>query len=421
MKNEGVLRRASAIVHREAGRPPYGAGDARSVHALHRARTAWNKLPSLSHFVFEYLLALPAGAAIALLWANTFAESYFRFAHTLAFAVNDILMVSFFALITKEIVEATASGGVLHPLQRALVPALASIGISVVPAVLYLGFINAIDAPMFGRGWSVVLATDLALGYFVMRVLFGRHPAIPFFLVLGIGANGLGFIALALSHRTVDSSVGLPVVLVLAAAAVVGMLRRAKIRSLWPYFIAGGGLSWGALYWGEFHPALALIPIVPFLPHAARDRGFFVDAPPYATDTLSRLELACRHPAQLALFFFGLVNAGVPINGLELATWALPLAALAGKPLGLAAAVAFALAMGLRLPARIGWRDLAVIGFVSGIGFTMALFFATSTMAPGQMLTETKMGALLSLVGAAMAYGAARYLRVGRFAHSATR
>ena len=40
-------------------------------------------------------------------------------------------MVFFFALMTKEVVEATAPGGVLHPWRRALLPVIAAIGATV--------------------------------------------------------------------------------------------------------------------------------------------------------------------------------------------------------------------------------------------------------------------------------------------------
>ena len=33
------------------------------------------------------------------------------------------------------------------------------------------------------------------------------------------------------------------------------------------YVIGPGALSWAGLYLGGFHPALALVPIVPFMPH----------------------------------------------------------------------------------------------------------------------------------------------------------
>ena len=60
-------------------------------------------------------MLLPLGALIALVWANVAPESYFRFVYAIEFVINDIAMVFFFALIAKEVVEATAPGGVLHP------------------------------------------------------------------------------------------------------------------------------------------------------------------------------------------------------------------------------------------------------------------------------------------------------------------
>jgi hypothetical protein len=78
------------------------------------------RFPRLWHFAAEYLLLLPLGAVIALVWANTLPESYFDTAFRLEFLVNDVAMVLFFGLIMKEVAEATAPGGVLHPRRRAL-------------------------------------------------------------------------------------------------------------------------------------------------------------------------------------------------------------------------------------------------------------------------------------------------------------
>jgi Na+:H+ antiporter, NhaA family len=115
------------------------------------------------------------------------------------------------------------------------------------------------------------------------------------------------------------------------------------------------------------------------------------------------------------LFFFGLANAGVPIAQYGPGTWAVLIAILAGKPLGIGAAVAVAVAAGLKLPRHVGWRDVAVVGCAAGIGFTVALFFATASFPPGPLLDQTKLGALCSVVSAAVAFGAAGVLKVGRF------
>jgi NhaA family Na+:H+ antiporter len=373
--------------------------------------------PQLGHFATEYVVALPLGALIALVWANADPESYYGIVLPGAFLVNDVAMVAFFALITKEIVEATAPGGVLHPWRHAALPVFASLGLAVLPVVIFSVLVRVLGEPMLVRGWTTVLAVDIALGYFVARTIFGKHPAIAFFLLLAISANGLGFMALAVVDPIKEIRLETAIPLMLAAIGAALALGRAKVRSFWPYVIVGGGLSWSALFVGGFHPALALLPIVPFLPHAARDPGFFVDAPARAADALNRLERWFRHPAQAALFGFGLVNAGVPFGALEAGVWSLPLATLVGKPLGLLVGVALGTALGLHLPRGLRWRDMVPLGFISAAGFTMALFFATATLGPGQMLSELNMGAVLSVGSCVVAVGVAKLLGAGRFGH----
>ena len=67
----------------------------------------------------------PLGVLLALAWVNIEPESYYRVTFAIAFAVNDVAIALFFALITKEVVEATAPGGVLHPWRRAMLPVVA--------------------------------------------------------------------------------------------------------------------------------------------------------------------------------------------------------------------------------------------------------------------------------------------------------
>jgi NhaA family Na+:H+ antiporter len=373
-------------------------------------------VPQLSQFAIDHLLLLPLGAVIALVWVNVEAESYYRFSFDSAFIVNDIAMALFFAVITKEIVEATAPGGVLHPWRRALLPVIAAFGAVVLPALLHRLAVDALDEPMLAIGWPIVLATDLAFSYFVARLIFGRHPVIPFLLLLGIASDGLGFIALAVYQPEGEANLGPGAMLLTIALVVAALLRRFTVRSFWPYLVLAGGLSWYAFYSAGLRPALALVPIMPFLPHAARDPGFFVDASPDAKDTLSQFEVWWRYPAQLALFFFGLVNAGVPLRALEAGTWGLPIAVLAGKPMGLLISVGIARAAGLHLPPRVGWRELVVAGFLAAIGFTVGLFFCAALIPPGQLRSELSMGVILSLAGAPLAIAAAKLLRTGRFA-----
>ena len=382
------------------------------------ARVWLGAVPRLSQFAVEHLLLLPLGALIAMVWVNVEPESYYRFTYSIAFAVNDVGMVLFFALMTKEVVEATVTGGVLHPWRRALVPVIAAIGAIVLPALILGPIVSMLDEPVLVIGWPVVLATDLAVSYFAARIIFGQHPVVPFLLLLAIASDAIGFVALAVFNATRELHLGVGALILIAAAGLAAGLRRARVMSFWPYILGAGGLSWYALFWSGLHPALALVPIMPFLPHAARDPGFFVDAPPDAKDTLNRFEIWWRYPAQVALFFFGLVNAGVPFGALEPGTLGVPIAVIVGKPIGILVAAGCAVAAGLHLPERVGWRELMVMGFLAAIGFSVGLFFSAALLPPGQLRSETSMGVLLSLAGAPLALLFARLLGVGRFARS---
>jgi NhaA family Na+:H+ antiporter len=372
-------------------------------------------MPRIWTFTTEYLLLLPIGAAIALAWANIAPESYFRTTLAIEFWVNEVAMVLFFGLIMKELAEATVPGGVLHPWRRALLPLVASVGLTLLPLLVFSLIVPLFDEPRVVEGWPVVFATDLAVGYVFARLIFGRHAVIPFFLLLAICANALGVVALAMAAPASDMHLLTFAVLMAVALAVVLVLRRSRVRTFWPYILVGGTLSWCALFFGGFEPALALIPIVPFLPHAQRDPGFFVDASPEANDALSRFELWCRHPAQGALFLFGFVNGGFQLSALYWGTFSLPIAVFAAKPAGLLLGTGVARAARLHLPRTVGSRDLIVLGFIATIGFTVALFFATAAVAPGPTLSEIKMGALVSVGGGLLAVLAAALLRVGRF------
>jgi NhaA family Na+:H+ antiporter len=373
-------------------------------------------MPRLWHFAVEHLLLLPIGAVVALVWVNTAPESYFRVTGALRFAVNELALTLFFGLIAKEIIEATVPGGVLHPWRRAALPFAASIGLTLMPLVLFAVAVPLFDERRVWQGWPAVFASDVAFGYFAARVIFGRHAPVPFFVVLAIAANCLGLVALLLTR--VDAPYpAVAIGLMALSLTLAGMLRRLRVRALWPYLVGAGGCCWFALHFGGLPPAFALLPILPFVPHARRDPGFFVDAPPSAHDPLSRFEQIVRHPAQIALGLFGLVAAGVPLKVLDWGTLGLPLSVVIGKPIGLLAGVAVARAFGLHLPAGLRWRELIVLGFISSAGFTFALFFATASVGPGPTLSAIKMGALVSAAGVFVALGAARVLRTGRFAN----
>jgi NhaA family Na+:H+ antiporter len=365
--------------------------------------------------VLEHSLLLPAGAVLGLLWANTDPGSYAQLAHALEFAVNDIGMVFFFALAMKEVFEATLPGGALTSVRRAAVPLAAALGGMVVPAALYAAGAAWAGRPELMRGWAIPCATDIAFSYLVARLIFGTsHPALPFLLLLAIADDALGLVILALVYPQGDVHLLRLVLLLGGALGAAAWLRRRRVTSFWPYILLPGTLSWLGLYTGGFHPALALVPVVPWLPHGRHDRGFLMPAAERGRDTLNRFERWWHTPVEVMLFFFGLVNAGVPLTAVGTGTWLVLVAIVAGKPLGIVVATALASGVGLRRPEGLSWAAVLVVGCAAGIGFTVALFFATAAFPAGALLAEAKMGALLSVSAAAVAFLAAALLRPSR-------
>jgi NhaA family Na+:H+ antiporter len=165
---------------------------------------------------------------------------------------------------------------------------------------------------------------------------------------------------------------------------------------------------------GGLHPALALVPVLPFIPHAPRDEGLYVEAAHRTPDPLTEFEHWWSTPVEFVLFFFALANAGVPLTGAGSVTWIVLAALLIGKPLGILVATWISERGGLRRPDGLRWRELLVVGMIAGIGFTVALFFATAAFDPGDNMDEAKLGAMLSITAALLALATAQALGVGR-------
>jgi NhaA family Na+:H+ antiporter len=166
-----------------------------------------------------------------------------------------------------------------------------------------------------------------------------------------------------------------------------------------------------ALHYGGIHPALAMVPIVPFMPHASSDLQVFGGGPVRGLTTLHDFEHWWRIPVQFVLFAFGLANAGVPLTSVGPASWIVAASLILGKPVGILALTALCVAVGFRRAPGLDYLSIALLGVMAGIGFTVALFFTTAAFPPGPLLDEAKMGALLSFFAAPLALALGKWLR----------
>ena len=371
----------------------------------------------------EFSLPLILGVVGAVLWANVAPHSYHVVSHgelfagqhwsSLHFFFNDIFMALFFGVAAKEITEACLPGGSLNPPAKAVNPLFGTAGGVLGPVGVYFAWTFLTGDSTIANGWGIPTATDIALAWLVARLAFGKgHPAISFLLLLAVADDGLGLGIIAIfypdpAHPVAPEWLGL----VGAAMLVAYGLRKRHVHSFWPY-VAAGCLSWAGLYLAHLHPALALVPVVPFMPNQGYDEGLFYEDENPGHDTLNHFEHFFKLPVDLGLFGFGLVNAGVEFSSMGNATWAVLVALLVGKTVGIFGFSMFAHAIGFKLPEGMTWQSLLCAGLTAALGLTVALFVAGVAFQDPTLQGASKMGALFSVVAAPMVLLLARVLRL---------
>jgi len=411
-----------------------------------------SQLIKLRNFVQEFSLPLILGVALGLIAANVNYHWYemlvdfhplgdhayvFGHALTIHFIINGMFMCLFFGIAAKEITESTLPGGVLNPLRRAINPLAGTLGGVFGPVGMYF-FLTWVlyggtdDFGAVANGWAIPTATDIALAWLVARVVFGPlHPAVNFLLLLAVADDAIGLVIIAVFYPDPYHPVE-PVWLALVVGGMVAVyiLRRFRVP-WWPvYILVGGALSWIGLAKAGVEPALALVPIVPFLPHGGHEAGVSEEedhtheaggAPhPHATgdehhshSVLEQFEHQLKLFVDFGLFFFAFANAGVPFTSIGWVTMMVLVSLIVGKAIGVTLLSWVAARLGFPLPPGMGVRHLVVTGVIAGLGLTVALFVAGKAFPGDSPFQEPgKMGAVFSIGAAPVAFVLGRLLRV---------
>jgi Na+:H+ antiporter, NhaA family len=373
---------------------------------------------------------------IAIVWANSpFAPSYFDLFGKLLFWINDGLMALFFLLVGLEIKRELVLGE-LSTRQKAALPVIAAAGGMIAPALIFVAFNQNSGAI---RGWGVPMATDIAFALGALALLGSRVPYALKVLLAAIAiADDLGAVLVIALFYT--SSLHWGAVLGMAACmAVLILMNRAVVRSPMAY-MAVGVVLWIFTHESGVHATISgvlLAIAVPtrvylspteFLREARAHLKEFEDScegeeRALMTEdrqvALHALEKSCEL-AQMPLEriedalgpwvrygimpLFALANAGVPLVGIgsELgspAALGVILGLCVGKPLGITLASWVSVKLGwAKLPAGVRWRQLAGVGVVAGIGFTMSLFIANLAGFTPEGLRVVKAAVLLASV-----------------------
>jgi NhaA family Na+:H+ antiporter len=327
--------------------------------------------------------------------------------------IADGLLALFFFVVGLELKHEFQHGSLSKP-ARAIVPIAAAFGGMIAPALLYVAFNVAGDGGSL-RGWGVPMATDIAFALAVLS-LFGRKLPLTlraFLLTLAI-VDDLG--AIAIIAIFYSGGVELPALLVSLAAAAFWAAQRARVRTL-AIYVPLALITWFALHESGVHATIAGV-VLGFAVRADRDKG----------ETRSPAERAERavHPwsAGLAVPLFALTAAGINLSAINLdVALSSPIFAgivvglVVGKPVGIyVAARAAAYLVRSGPPEGTAWRDVALMGIVAGIGFTVSLLIASLAFegAPDET-AAAKLGVLVASLLAAVAAGITLSLRSRRY------
>jgi NhaA family Na+:H+ antiporter len=362
------------------------------------------------------LLLLAAGAA--LVWANSpWQESYAALSQftigpaalhldlSLATWAADGLLAIFFFVVGVELKHEFVAGSLRSP-REAAVPMLAAVGGMVLPAAIYVGIILASGDSTALRGWAIPTATDIAFALAVLAI-FGRGLPLPlrtFLLTLAVVDDLLAIIIIAVFYTSTISILAL--VAAFAAVGVFAVVVRTRWARWW-ILLPLALVAWALMHESGVHATIAGVLLGLSVParvihgeHHSRTHRFEQIIRPWSSG--------------LALPIFAFFSAGVTFigaNTAELIVQPVVLAIVAGlvvgKLVGVLATTAIVTRLTpLRLPDNIGLRDLAPIGLLAGIGFTVSLLIAELSFPDSEHTDGAKLailaGTLIAAAGAAV-------------------
>lgn len=373
---------------------------------------------------------LIAAAAIALVWANSpWSAAYFTLGDitvgpavlhldlSLATWAADGLLAVFFFVAGLELKHELVNGSLSSPAQAA-VPVAAAIGGMMVPAALYAA-VNLVQDGGDPTGWGIPMATDIAFALAVLAVAGSKLPvALRAFLLTLAVVDDLGAIlVIALFYS--DAFQPVPFVLAILGLVLYWYLQHQRVTSALVYVPLAFAI-WTLMHASGIHATVAGVALA-MLTRIKQDSG-------EAHSPAERLQHRI-HPvsAGFCVPVFAFFAAGVSIQGLGLDTAlttpvaiGIMLGLVVGKPVGvLVGAWLTATFTRASLAAGLSWLDLAAVGVLAGIGFTVSLLISDLAFVPGSeyadsakiaILAASLLSALIAVI--ALQLRARQYLRL---------
>ncbi len=330
-------------------------------------------------------LLLIAAAVFALIWANSaWANTYQSLTSyqigpeslhlnlSLSTWAADFLLAVFFFVIGCELKHEFVLGTLSNP-RIAAVPIGAALGGMVVAAGIFLAFNYGTSAQV---AWGLPISTDVAFALAVLAIAGKRLPIElrSFLLTLAV-VNDLGAIIVIAIFYGHGFYLGWFLVTVLLLVTF-GILQSRKVTSLW-IFLPLALIAWYAMFRSGIHATIAGVAL-----------GLLMRVRKTQAESISpcdKAEVKLRpFTAGFAVPVFAFLVAGVNVLGTSLEqalsdplTIGVLCGLIIGQPVGVTAG-AFIVSRFTKgtLNPSLSWWDVAVVGSLASIGFTVALLVA---------------------------------------------
>lgn len=314
--------------------------------------------------------------------------------------ITDGLLAIFFFIVAVELKRELVIGELNSP-SKAMLPAIAALGGVIVPAAIYVAFTAGTETV---DGWPIPTATDIAFALGVLAV-FGRW--IPtrvrvFLLALAVLDDLIAILIIAFFF-TDDADLPYLGLAIIAIALFGAVSRVMKARSAWilarrpqwpinAVLVVLAVLAWYFVYRSGVHATIAGVALG--LAMSRRPGGRAAHAlEPWSNGVI------------LPLFAFSAAMVVVPQvspSELDPAFWGILVGLPVGKVVGIVAAgLLGALLTSRRSGTPLTFADLAVVGALGGIGFTVSLLM--NELAFPSLPGVRDEGTLAVLLGSAVA------------------
>ncbi|RKD16276.1 Na+/H+ antiporter NhaA [Pelobium manganitolerans] len=307
--------------------------------------------------------------------------------------INDGLMAIFFLMVGLEIKRELVEGE-LSSIKQASLPIIAALGGMLMPALIYFAIDHSAET---GHGWGIPMATDIAFAIAILSLLGNRVPnALKVFLTALAIVDDLGailVIAIFYSNEIHLQYLGYSAVLLVLMLA----FNYFGVKKIY-FYIIPGIVMWYLIHHSGIHATIAGVLT-----------AFTIPTNDTAKESpLERLEHLLVKPVNyLIMPIFAIANTNIRFESemFENVASGLSIAIICGlvigKPLGILSFSWLSVKLKLsKLPSQTKWSQVAGLGLLGGIGFTMSIFIALLSFTDVEHQTQAKFSILLASVTA---------------------